>query len=160
MVLSKSRYIQLIRVSRARLNLSRLIYKNFLYSLTGKSHCHAMSIAELSLVFYQMKRLSIKLVAKRGQVKRNPVYTNHKAFVSPLEQLRQLWFLMSVEGYLSDNSDKSLLAWSIAQIKYLDKPIPVDRLEWLPIWVIAQLFEELKKQYELCQKGIKKTLES
>ncbi|WP_444996036.1 phage protein GemA/Gp16 family protein [Aliikangiella sp. IMCC44359] len=158
MLLSKSRYIQLIRISRARLNLSRFLYTNFLYILTGKKSCHDMCVDELAVVFYQMKRLSFKLVEKKAQVEHKKSYSHDNTFMNSIEQLRQIWFLMSLEGYLPDGSDKSLLEWVTAQVKYRDKSALVERLEWLPAWVVVHLLEQLKAQYLLCRKGIKNTL--
>ncbi|MET1254199.1 phage protein GemA/Gp16 family protein [Aliikangiella maris] len=142
MYLSKHYYIKMIDVGKASLNLDSFAYTRLLHSLTGKIYCEEMNISELMQVLNKMQWLGFEPKKKSIKSELNQVS------IYQLDRLRQLWFLMSLEGYISDGSDKGLYQWSTQRIKAYDQNIQICRLEWFPEWMLNGLLEELENWHK------------
>lgn len=147
MVMSKSRYIQLIHIAKSQLGWDDDLYRQVLSDLTKKTSCKNMNVTELKKVLGHMESKGFKVVTKkRGKGKNSPI-TRDKADKNQLDKLRQLWIAMKYRGYIKDGSEEALLKWSKSQAQRLNKNVAIERLEWLKDSMLHRLIEQLKKWY-------------
>lgn len=149
MVMSKSRYIQLIHIAKGQLGWDDDLYRQVLNELTKKTSCKDMNVTELKKVLSHMESKGFKVVTKkRGKGKNSPI-TRDKApeDKTQLDKLRQLWIAMKSRGYIKDGSEEALLTWSKTQAQRLNKNVPIERLEWLKPFMLHHLIEQLKAWY-------------
>ncbi|MET1254842.1 regulatory protein GemA [Aliikangiella maris] len=143
MYLSKHYYIKLIGIGKEKLSLDNFAYTRLLQSLTGKTNAEQMDTTELMQVLNKMQWMGYKIQKEKKSLR------NNGASKKQLKRLRQLWFLMFLEGYLNESCDKSLLSWSQRKLKIYDESLQIDHLAWFPDWVINGLIDELENWHKM-----------
>ncbi|MET1253969.1 phage protein GemA/Gp16 family protein [Aliikangiella maris] len=148
MFLERYYYIKHIEVGKKSLELDMFSYVRLLHSLTGKVNINELNNLELTQVFLKFLWLGYnpQLKAVKNQL------TSRTEI--QLKKLRQLWCLMSLEGYCKDTSDKGLFDWAKHRINNFDRNLKIDHLEWFPDWIIKGLLEELESQYRCYTKTV------